>query len=122
MKLIDWRDNRAIYEQIVDRMKRLILLDVLGPGEQLPSVRSLAVENGTNPNTVQKAYTELERQGYTYTVKGKGVFVSDSSVLKDRKKQELIIEVADVLREGKELSIEPEIICGEAIEKIRGGE
>ncbi len=122
MKLIDWRDNRAIYEQIVDRMKRLILLDVLEPGEQLPSVRSLAVENGTNPNTVQKAYTELERQGYTYTVKGKGVFVSDSSVLKDRKKQELIIEVTDVLREGKELGIEPEDICGRAIERIRGGE
>ena len=63
MTLIDWRDSRPIYEQIVDRIKHLILMDVLQPGEQLPSVRSLAMENGTNPNTVQKAYAELERQG-----------------------------------------------------------
>ena len=63
MTLIDWRDSRPIYEQLVENLKRLILIDVLQPGEQLPSVRSLAMENGTNPNTVQKAYAELERQG-----------------------------------------------------------
>ena len=70
MNLIDWRDARPIYEQITERIKRLILMDVLAPGEQLPSVRTLAMENSTNPNTVQKAYAELERQGYAYTADG----------------------------------------------------
>lgn len=121
MTLIDWRDSRPIYEQIVDRIKRLILMDVIQPGEQLPSVRSLAMENGTNPNTVQKAYAELERQGITYTVRGKGVFVSESAVLKDRKKQELIDRTAELLREGEELKLDPEEICGEALSMLRKG-
>ena len=119
MTLIDWRDSRPIYEQIVENLKRLILIDVLQPGEQLPSVRSLAMENGTNPNTVQKAYAELERQGVTYTVRGKGVFVSENAVLKDKKKQELIDRAADIFREGEELMISPDEIYEEALSKLK---
>ena len=119
MTLIDWRDSRPIYEQISERLKHLILMDVLQPGDQLPSVRSLAMENGTNPNTVQKAYTELERMGFTYTVRGKGVFVSDSKSLKDRKKTELAESLALILSEGKELGIEPDELFREAKLKIK---
>ncbi len=115
MTLIDWRDSRPIYEQIVENLKRLILIDVLQPGDQLPSVRSLAMENGTNPNTVQKAYAELERQGVTYTVRGKGVFVSDNTVLLERKKQELIERAAGIFKEGEDLKISPEEIYKEAL-------
>ncbi len=118
MTLIDWRDSRPIYEQISERLKHLILMDVLQPGEQLPSVRSLAMENGTNPNTVQKAYTELERMGFTYTVRGKGVFVSDSAALKDRKKNELAESLAVILNEGKELGIEPDELFKAAKQRV----
>ena len=118
MTLIDWRDSRPIYEQIVSRMKHLILMDVIRPGEQLPSVRSRAMENGTNPNTVQKAYSELEREGFTYTVRGKGVFVSDNAVLKDRKKTELVTKFTDLMKEGRDLGIEPEELFNEALKTM----
>ena len=120
MTLIDWRDSRPIYEQIVDRIKHLILLDVLRPGEQLPSVRSLAMENGTNPNTVQKAYAELERQGVTYTVRGRGVFVSETGVLKDRKKTELIDSTVQIFQEGEDLNISHREIYEEAVARLKG--
>ncbi len=117
MTLIDWRDSRPIYEQISERLKHLILMDVLQPGDQLPSVRSLAMENGTNPNTVQKAYTELERLGFTYTVRGKGVFVSDNERLKGRKKEELVSSMTALLKEGSELGIEPDELFKEAVNR-----
>lgn len=119
MELIDWRDGRPIYEQILERIKHLILMDVLQPGEQLPSVRSLAMENATNPNTVQKAYAELERQGFTYTVRGRGVFVSDSAVLKDRKRMELRTEIGGLLGEAREVGIDPEELCREALADLK---
>ena len=119
MTLIDWRDSRPIYEQIAENLKRLILIDVLQPGEQLPSVRSLAMENGTNPNTVQKAYAELERQGVIYTVRGKGVFVSGNAALKDKKEQELIDRAADIFREGEDLGIDPGKIYKGALSRLK---
>ena len=72
------REERvAFYEQIYDGFRKLIINGVLESNEQLPSVRSLAVELSTNPNTVQKAYRILEQQGYIYTSPGRGTFVSD---------------------------------------------
>lgn len=65
-----------IYEQLVEKFKELIIHHVLKPDEQLPSVRVLARDMTINPNTIQKAYGELEAQGYIYSVKGKGSFVS----------------------------------------------
>lgn len=120
MDLIDWRDSRPIYEQIVESIKKLILMDVLRPGEQLPSVRSLAMENATNPNTVQKAYAELERQGFSYTVRGRGVFVADNNVLKERKRAELLDELSETLREAADLGIDTAKLCSEALSAIQG--
>ena len=77
MILIDLKDSRPIYEQVVERFKILILKGVISPDEKLPSVRNLAVDLSINPNTIQRAYGELERQGYIYTVKGRGNFASD---------------------------------------------
>ncbi|MGE5396845.1 MAG: GntR family transcriptional regulator [Chitinophagales bacterium] len=70
------RSRLPIYEQVVERIKELIIQKVLKPDEQLPSVRVLASQLTINPNTIQKAYNELENQGYIYSVKGKGNFVS----------------------------------------------
>ncbi|SMB85073.1 GntR family transcriptional regulator [Desulfonispora thiosulfatigenes DSM 11270] len=73
---LDFKSRKALYEQIIDKFKQIIIKDVLKPDEQMPSVRDLAKELTINPNTIQKAYRELERQGYIYTVKGRGNFVS----------------------------------------------
>ena len=71
----------------------------------MPSVRSLAVELSINPNTIQKAYAELERQGYIYTVKGRGNFISDNKNLLDERKEELKSRIVFLYKEGKELGM-----------------
>ena len=65
---LDYKDKRPIYEQIIDKMKELMVMGVIPENAQLPSVRSLAVELSINPNTIQRAYAELERQGYHVSV------------------------------------------------------
>jgi Predicted transcriptional regulators len=72
---LDLRSRAPIYEQLVDKIKELIINNVLKPDEQLPTVRVLASELTINPNTIQKAYRELENRGYIYSVPGKGNFV-----------------------------------------------
>lgn len=75
---IDSRSGKAIYEQIVDGIKEDILKGILQPGDKLPSVREMASMITTNPNTVSKAYAELERQRIIETLRGRGTFVSMS--------------------------------------------
>ena len=89
MILIDHKDKRPIYEQIIDRFEQLILCGALEKNSPMPSVRSLAMELSLNPNTIQRAYQELERAGYIYTIKGKGSFVSETSQNADKKRQEV---------------------------------
>ena len=72
---LDYRDARPIYSQIVDGFRRQITAGVLQHGERMPSVRELAAQLAINPNTIQRAYRELEMQGYIATVPGKGCFV-----------------------------------------------
>ena len=76
---LDYRDGRPIYTQIIDDIREKIALGVLEPGEKLPSVRELACELAINPNTIQRAYRELESRGLIVTVAGKGCFVSGSA-------------------------------------------
>ena len=82
---IDLKSRKAIYEQVVDNFKRLIVTGVLKPDEKVPSVRDMAKELTVNPNTVQKAYRELETQGYFYTVLGQGNFISPPGHQEDEK-------------------------------------
>ncbi len=103
-----YKDSRPIYEQIVEKYKVLILKGVLAPDEQMPSVRRLAMELSTNPNTVQRAYTELERQGFLYSVKGKGNFVTGDHALKDARREELREKLRDLVREAEEIGISRE--------------
>ena len=71
---LDHRDARPIYEQIRDGLRRMIVTGALAPDEKLPSVRALAMELAINPNTIQRAYAELETEGYTYSDPAKGNF------------------------------------------------
>ena len=84
--IIDYNDKRPIYKQIVERFQSLILNGVLEADTQLPSVRSLAIELSINANTIQRAYSELEQNGYIYSVKGRGNFVlaDESLIFKQR--------------------------------------
>lgn len=81
---IDVKSRVPIYEQIIENVKRLIIQGVLLPEEKLPSVRSLAQELTINPNTIQKAYRELEREGYVISRPGKGSFVNDMTETMNR--------------------------------------
>ncbi len=89
MILIDYKDRRPIYEQVIEKLQQMILCGALEPNSPMPSVRNLAMELSLNPNTIQRAYQELERQGYIYTLKGKGSFVSDSMKGADHKRKEI---------------------------------
>ena len=100
MMILDYRDTRPLYEQIVDKFQMLILSGALEPNSRMPSVRSLAVELSINPNTIQRAYSELERNGFLYTVKGKGNYVAYSDSLKDVRKQEILEKLRDLKKEA----------------------
>ena len=79
MLQLDLKSRKSIYEQVMDQLKDQIMTGQMATGEKLPSVRELSKSITVNPNTVQKAYRELERQGYVYTTSGVGTFVADRS-------------------------------------------
>ena len=105
MIAIDYKDTRPIYEQVVEKFKLLILKGVISTDEKIPSVRSLAVDLSINPNTIQRAYAELERQGYIYTVKGKGNFVSETGKLLVIYREEIFIRLKCVCKEAFDAGI-----------------
>jgi len=110
---INYQDSRPIYEQITERYKVLILKGVLAPDEQMPSVRKLAMELSTNPNTVQRAYTELERQGFLYSVRGRGNFVRGGTDIHTQKRAELAGRLAAILKEAEDIGIDPAQLLAE---------
>lgn len=76
---LDLKSRKSIYEQVIDNLKELIMTGKLSSDDKLPSVRELSKIITVNPNTVQKAYKDLERQGYIYTISGVGTFVADKN-------------------------------------------
>ena len=87
---LDYRDVRPIYTQIADGFRSQITAGILCPEEKLPSVRELAVQLSINPNTIQRAYRQLEAEGWIATVPGKGCFVCGLRSYSDAEKQELL--------------------------------
>lgn len=87
---ISYKDPRPIHEQVEDGVRRLIISGALPPGDQLPSVRELATTLAINPNTIARAYHDLETQGYVYKVPGKGSFVSDELPVDTHRRDELL--------------------------------
>ncbi len=100
MIILDYRDSRPIYEQVVEKFKMLILKGALVQDEKMPSVRNLAMELSINPNTIQRAYATLESQGYIYTVKGKGNFVSDKATLMKDYQKEISSQLSEVCKQA----------------------
>ncbi|MBR2990598.1 MAG: GntR family transcriptional regulator [Solobacterium sp.] len=87
MFLLNLQSKTPIFEQIQEQILKFIEVGVLKPGDRLPSVRQMAQDNGINPNTVAKAYAEMEKNGYVYNLPKKGVYVADVSVNDSRIQQ-----------------------------------
>ncbi|MFC0561021.1 GntR family transcriptional regulator [Halalkalibacter alkalisediminis] len=122
---LDIRSRVPIYEQLVEKWKELIIHEVYQPDQQLPSVRVLAQELTVNPNTIQKAYRELENQGYIYSIPGKGKFVAPQATTTNNEKViKLKQELLKLLSEALYLGIDKEEILSlitEAEQSTKGG-
>ncbi|MFT8321167.1 MAG: GntR family transcriptional regulator [Bacillus sp. (in: firmicutes)] len=110
---LDLRSRTPIYEQLVEKLIQLIVSGLLIADEQLPSVRTLAAQLTINPNTIQKAYRELESQGYIYSIKGKGSFVNSSTqMVNESKKIEAFRKLEKQMKEAIYLGITTNEIMG----------
>ena len=107
---INYRDSRPVYEQIVDGFKKLIVTGVIKRDEKMPSVRELAAQYAINPNTIQRAYRDLENDGYIYSVPGKGSFVVDVSEVSGKHLAEIYDRLDIVLKDFD--------IAGESRERV----
>lgn len=116
MIVIDYQNRKPIYEQIVERFQMLILKGILEPDAQMPSVRNLATELSINPNTIQKAYSLLEQQGFIYPVKGRGNFVSGNQALIEQRKNTFLQKLKALIGEGKEIGISKETCVEKIVE------
>ena len=108
MILLDYRDKRPIYEQVVEKLERLIASGGLEELTKMPSVRSLAMELSVNPNTIQRAYAQLEQDGYLYTVAGRGSFVTAESEWKKNLQEKVLAQWQAATREARDMGIEEE--------------
>lgn len=102
---LDYRDSRPIYEQVKDGLRRLMVTGVLASGDKLPSVRAMASQLSINPNTIQRAYTELEAEGYVVSVTGKGCFVAEGDTQNTARRAELTGKPKTLLEELKNLGM-----------------
>ena len=115
---INLRGGRgAIYQQLKDEVIRLTGMGVLGPDDQLPSVRSLARELGINPNTVAKAYSQLEQDGITYSVAGRGSFIRGDIVQLREVHRKTLAEFKETVSRAKSLGLTQEELT-EAVDEV----
>ncbi|MBO4976466.1 MAG: GntR family transcriptional regulator [Lachnospiraceae bacterium] len=105
MIALDYRDKRPIYEQIVEKLEKLIVCGALESNTRMPSVRSLAMELSVNPNTIQRAYAQLEQDGYLYTIVGRGNYVTCEAEWKKGRVQTVLKEFTEVLTKARETRV-----------------
>ena len=108
---LDYRDARPIYEQVRDNLRRLMVSGAIQEGEKLPSVRSLASNLAINPNTIQRAYAELEAEGYLVSQPGKGSFARGPGG-GGRRREELLQQFDQTVSELMFLGMTPEELAG----------
>ncbi len=96
---LNYRDPRPVYEQIKEKLRNRILVGALAEGDKLPSVRDLASTLAINPNTIQRAYRELEAEGYIYTQLGKGSFVAPLAQVDRGRKEQLLQTFQETAKE-----------------------
>ena len=108
---LDYRSRLPIYEQLYQSIAKLTALGALASNEQLPSVRALALELGVNPNTVQKAYQLLERDGMIYSVPGKGSFIAEATNALTQRKEQAVQKLQEAAKGAAD--------CGITLEEAR---
>ena len=119
---LDLKSRKSIYEQIVDGFKKMIVTGELAPEDKLPSVRDLSSILTVNPNTIQKAYTALESQGWVYMVSGRGCFVSgESHAADDSEIGEIYGKIRELTDQLVYLGITQEEIISHLEEELREG-
>lgn len=99
---LNYRDPRPIYEQLTDTLRRMILSGAIAENEKLPSVRELAGQLSINPNTIARAYQALEREGFLYSVTGRGSFAGSLGGVDEGRKLQLrrkLVQAATELRQ-----------------------
>ena len=125
MLYIDYKSGLPIYEQVYNGILRLAALGVLKPGDQLPSVRAVAAQAGVNPNTVQKAYAMLERDGAIQSVPGRESFLAEHAQLADSRRRAALENLGKAVEEAVQAGVAEEEILGavhSGMEKGRTGE
>ena len=110
MIVIDYRDKRPLYEQVTEKLEHLIVCGALESNTKLPSVRALAMDLSVNPNTVQRAYAQLEQEGYIYSVVGRGNYVTDASEWRKGKFQSLERDITAQLTKAAEAGLPKETV------------
>lgn len=124
MIVLDNQSRQPIYEQLKSRITELVLMEVYPPDMQLPSVRNLARELGVNPNTIQKAYQELERENVIYSVSGKGSFISPNPLARERRQKDTLENLKAATAACRRAGISKEEIlltASEAADRIERG-
>ena len=107
MFLLNPRSKQPLYEQLVEQLRRQIILGGMKAGAAMPSVRQLATELGINPNTIQRAYQSLEQEGFIYTVVGRGNFVSSESSWQSSKHKALTADLTKVIEQALDAGMSP---------------
>jgi len=108
---IDIMSRQPIYEQLIEQIEKYILGGILNPGDKIPSVRNLSVELSINPNTIQKAFSELDSKGIICSVPGKGCFISDGAIkLLEKREREKLSELKLLLKQMAQAGISKEEI------------
>ncbi len=119
---LNYRDSKPIYEQIKDGLRRLVVSGAVKKDEKLPSVRELATSLSINPNTIQKAYRELEQEGYIYTIAGKGSYAAERADVASGRNVELMKEFDEIVKELLYLCEDKEILIKRIEELAKGGD
>ena len=118
---LNYRDSKPIYEQIKDGLRRLVVTGAVKMDEKLPSVRELATSLSINPNTIQKAYRELEQEGYIYTIAGKGSYAAEKADVASGRNLELMKEFDEIVKELLYLCEDKDILIKRIEELAKGG-
>ncbi len=107
MFLINPRSKQPLYEQLVEQLRRQLMLGAAGAGTAMPSVRQLATELGINPNTIQKAYRRMEEEGMIVSVPGRGSFISDDVAdLLQRQRNEQLAKTRQMLTLCRDMGLD----------------
>lgn len=119
---LNYRDSRPIYEQLMEQLRKLIVTGSIKSDERLPSIREIATSLAINPNTIQRAYRELESEGYIYTIPGKGSFAAPRTDIDSRREIELLKQLEETVIELTYLGYTADALSARIHKMIEEGE